>query len=644
MDNSQMPLNPSNMYEELLQKATNSASLVIINIYKLDTPHCSMVASLLEVFCEMLTEIMTVLMSDNEGQIDALLSSILSNPNLLEMLFTFIFKSTKIYSHNSILKNGMIIAAKVILKVAHVNHEVRNKILSSGLLLAQVSSLQILSHMLCSDEAAVLLSSFHLQLFHCCFVDSPFYLMYAFYEIEWFNILNPLVNYHNKEVHYMAKFVACHVYAALSAHHKDLIVLSNADVSLLLGLLNTVASSNECKVKFAEANISLTTFELLQLLSMFSLCSNNRSVIALNLTLLPTLATILVSASVVEKVATCLFILKLSKVQEFRNAFISSELPFSDILQVFLDEGNGEWINCLIDSLINVNLQIFCATKLQTLHKLCLQFESNLDSNAEKNYDLVNALCNVLELVHLSIVDCLVCDKEHNVQRIIAVLASVVTKLLRLIGSKHDKLLSCLPSIIYHILIWLNPQSGFTDHTLVKHVLGETVHQLKLLATFEYTWFTEFFVKANLGIVLSILNDNSFSSFSGEINWVSILKPWLKCENHNIKAAAVLIGGCVADQFTREGSLLKPREKDEEFLLGYLVECVESSFLGVPLCNNLYILTLKVLIMSMQNRLEYLKVIYKPVVVFKTLLVILQSNRSSEIQQVCRFLCTYSKH
>jgi len=639
-----MKMNFNDMYEELLQKASNSASVVIINISKLDTPDCSMVASLLEVFCETLTEIAAVWKCDDQGQIDALLRSFLSNPNLLEMLFTFIFKSTKIYSRHTILKHSMIITAKVILKVAHANHEVRNKILSSGLLLAQVSSLEILTDMLSNDEVAVVLSSIHLQLFHCCFVDSPFYLMYAFYEIEWFNILNPLVKCHNKEVHYMAKFVACQVYPALSDHHKTIIKLSKADVSSLLGLLNTAASSIECKLNFAEANISLTIFELLQLLSMFIQCSNNRSVIALNSTVLPTLATLLVSASVLEKTATCLLILKLSKVQEFRNAFLSSELPFSDILEVFLDEGNDEWINCLIDSTINVNLQTSCIAQLQTLHKLCLQFEGNLDSNAEINCNLINPLRKLLEIVHLNIVDCQVYDKERNVQRIVALLATIVTKLLCLISSKHDKLLSCLPSIIYHILNWVNPQLGFIDHILVKHVLGEIVHQLKLLATFEYTWFTDFFVKTNLGIIISILNDDSFSSFSGDINWVALLKPWLKCENHSIKHAAVLIGGCVADQFEAVGSLLKPREKDEKFLLDYVVRCVESSFLGVSLCNNLYILTLKVLILSMQNRLEYLKVIYEPVVVFKTLSVILQSNSSSAIQQVCRFLCTYGRH
>ncbi|XP_065906764.1 uncharacterized protein [Dysidea avara] len=644
MENSQLTLNSSNIYEELLQKATNSASLVIINLSKLGTPECSIVAPLLEVFCETLTEITAVWMSDDKGKIDALLSGILSNPNLLEMLFTFIFKSTKIYSRNAILKNGMIIAAKVILNSVQANHEVRYKVLSSGLLLTQVSSLEILSHMLGNNEAAVLLSGIHLQLLHCCFVDSPFYFMYAFYEIEWFNILNPLVNCHNKTVYYMAKFVACHLFIALSESHKMLFELSSVDVSLLLGLLNTAASSNESNVKLAEANISLTTFELLQLLSMFTLHSSNRSVIASDSTILPTLATLLVSASVLEKTTTCLFILKLAKAKEFRSAFLLSELPFSDILQVFLDEGNDEWINCLIDSTINVNLQTLCVTQLQTLHKICLQFESSLESNAEKNYDLVDSLCKLLEIVHLNIADCQVYDKERNVQRIIAVLATIVTKLLRLIGSKHDKLLSCLPPIMYHILNWINPQSGFTDHILVKHVLGEVVHQLKLLATFECTWFTEFFVKANLGIIISILNDDSFSSFSGDINWVALLKRWLKFESQDIKVAAMLIGCCLADQFIGEGSLLKPRENDEKFLLGYLEECVESKFLGVPICNNLYTLTLKVLIMSLQNRLEYLKVIYKPMIVFKTLKVILQSNRNTEIQQICRFLCTYGKH
>ena len=566
MQSSQSTLTSNDMYEKLLQKAINSTSLVTINISKLqtDTPDYTMVASLLEVFCDNITEITAILTSGEKGKIDALLSGILFNPNLLEMLFAYIFKSTKIYLQSSILKNSMVITAKFLLKVTHANDEIKYKIVSSGLLLAQVSALSILSHLQNTDEVAALLSSIHLQLLHCCFVDNPFCIMYAFYEVEWFNVLSPLVNSDNKAVHYWSKFVVCHVYVALTGSHKALIELSSTDVSLLLGLLNDAASSSEPNVRLAEATISLTLFELLHILSKFTVCPNNRSRIASDSSLLPTLATLLVSASISEKTATCLFILMLSKEQEFKDAFTLSELPFNDILCILQGEDSDGWVKCLIESTINLSLPIFCVTKLKTLHSLCLQFDSNLEVDVQHNYGLLNSLCKLLEIVNFSIEDCQVYDKEHYAQKTITVLFCIVTKLLCLFGSNHEKLLFCLPSITCHILSWIHPQSGFTDHILMKHMLGEVSQQLRLLSSFEWTWFTEFLVKANLGIIINILNNDNFSHISGDINWVVLLKPWLKSISQNIRMAAMIIGFCLADQFAREGSLLKPQESDEE--------------------------------------------------------------------------------
>ena len=86
------------------------------------------------------------------------------------------------------------------------------KIVSSGLLLAQVSSLSILLHLQNTDEIATLLSSIHLQLLHCCFVDNQFGKINAFYEVEWFNVLSPLVNSDNKAMHYWSKFVDSYIF------------------------------------------------------------------------------------------------------------------------------------------------------------------------------------------------------------------------------------------------------------------------------------------------------------------------------------------------------------------------------------------------------------------------------------------------
>lgn len=642
MENSDL----ESAYCRLLQKGAILASRVAISFSVLNPSDYCVDAELIEDFYSTLIEINDFWMDNTKLQINFLKDCFLSEPNLLELLFSLVYKCTIAYSSKMfIFKNSMVLITKLLLNLAHASQEARYKFLSSGLLHAQILALEIISSMK-ADETIQFLTSFHLQLLYCCFTSSPFYLSYAFSEKNWYKILQPLVSCSNATDRYMTKFVACHIYPALTENQQCLIELNSADVDLILECLNTAVSANETNIKFCGMQFPITVSELLELLCMFTVNLNNKSVIATHSMTIPVLATLLICAEVAIKKVACIFMLKLSTLETFTKALLLCDLPFTDILHDFQDQESDVLLDYVITNLCyvlqTINSQDIHVSQCQQLLGLLTIFEKNLEGKCDTNKDFsqVHTLCKMLEILELYIAKY---GKEYYVQEIVSRLFVIATRLLNLIGSENEHLLLCLPHILYYLVKWTSPLSKFSSHVSGRHILGEVIYQIQTLALFEYTWLIKFFVKASLGIVLNKLNDEDFFDNSQDTNWVSLLKPWLKCESQEIRVISLLIGGCMACQFESEGSLLKLKQADEECFLSYLEKAIDSVGFYVSLCNNLFVVTVKTLIMSVKNRLKYLQIIFRPKAIFKAVVPVLKSHQISEIKLVCSLLNTVKK-